>query len=285
MTNQDMIWVLTNPYNENKISSYDLYLLTMNVYYKLGLEKPSLSSLLELDEKTIINLLPNGKRVIKSISNIDKFIYKKLELNLIGLQILTIQDKEYPIKFKEQIKKGINFSPYFFYVGNKTLLLNQCEGVVGSRDLDNEGVSYAYNIGMDIAKRGKTLVSGGARGSDSLAASGSYKLDGTNVIFLGTDVLDKVLKKQDEINSNRVVYLSTVPPEAYFEAKELLARNKYIYCLSSLTHIVSCQEHKGGTWSGAMEAINNHYCDLNIRLDNNAPAANFALNDLYMKTK
>ena len=79
--------------------------------------------------------------------------------------------------------------------------------------------------------------------------------NGGNAIgFLGDSLLKQSISKQfrDFISSNKLLLLSSSNPEAGFSVGLAMQRNKYIYCMSEKSVIVTCTPNKGGTWAGAL---------------------------------
>jgi len=56
---------------------------------------------------------------------------------------------------------------------------------VGSRDADEDAVRFIMRTASDLALRGFTIVSGGARGVDTAAHRGALEAGGTTVVVLG----------------------------------------------------------------------------------------------------
>jgi len=48
-------------------------------------------------------------------------------------------------------------------------------------------------------------------------------------------------------------------PAAGFTPAAAMARNKLVYALADLTVVVAADNERGGTWSGADEALRKHY--------------------------
>ena len=114
---------------------------------------------------------------------------------------------------------------------------------------------------LEIARRavglGYSLVSGAARGVDQLAMSAAFDVGG-NVIGILADSLARTLRKPDvrrAIHSGTTVLCTPYSPDAPFNAGNAMGRNKLIYAQSTVTIVVASDTDRGGTWSGAMEAL------------------------------
>lgn len=63
----------------------------------------------------------------------------------------------------------------------------------------------------------------------------------------------------DSIISKKQLLLSDIKPDVGFSAARAMNRNKYIYTSSYGTFVVASDYNKGGTWSGAVEAMKNEW--------------------------
>lgn len=81
------------------------------------------------------------------------------------------------------------------------------------------------------------------------------------VSFVAESMISKINKKDilDAIISKKCLLLSDVKPEAGFSAARAMNRNKYIYTSSYGTFVVASDYNKGGTWTGATEAMKNEW--------------------------
>jgi predicted Rossmann fold nucleotide-binding protein DprA/Smf involved in DNA uptake len=66
-------------------------------------------------------------------------------------------------------------------------------------------------------------------------------------------------------------------PTAGFTVANAMGRNKLIYALSEATLVVACDTDKGGTWSGAVEALRQDISPVLVWTGAGAGAGNRAL--------
>ena len=78
---------------------------------------------------------------------------------------ITFYDEEYP----EQLREIYDFPLVLFAKGNTSLLNSDCIAVVGTRTPTRYGQKVADSFTRDFARAGLTIVSGFARGVDSIA--------------------------------------------------------------------------------------------------------------------
>ncbi|MFB8791943.1 MAG: DNA-processing protein DprA [Potamolinea sp.] len=172
-----------------------------------------------------------------------------------GLWVLGRGDSQYPKRLKQRLRHS---APAILYgVGKIELLADGGLAVVGSRDVDEEGLGYTQRVAQTFAEQGIQVVSGGARGVDQAAMLAVLEADGTAIGVLA-DSLSKATvagKYRAGIKEGRLTLVSAVDPGASFNAGNAMARNKYIYALADYALVVSSSVGKGGTWAGATEAL------------------------------
>ena len=89
-------------------------------------------------------------------------------------------DKEYPKRLRK-----IKGMPQVIYAkGNIDLLNNYGIGIVGSRDCDEYGINNAKRFADYLSKKGITIISGLAKGIDSIAHMYSMKNIGKTIAVL-----------------------------------------------------------------------------------------------------
>ena len=66
------------------------------------------------------------------------------------------------------------------------------------------------------------------------------------------------------ISDEHLCLVTPYVPTAPFSAGNAMSRNKLIYALADVTFVVASDEGKGGTWSGAVEALKKTYGDVAV---------------------
>ncbi|MDY7020752.1 MAG: DNA-processing protein DprA, partial [Cyanobacteriota bacterium] len=214
-------------------------------------------------------LAPNIKKELQTISN-DKLnptrIQALLERGVMlgfaverwtnqGLWIIGRGDAEYPKLLKHRLKHS---APAILYgVGNQDLLYQKGLAVVGSRDIDQDGLEYTQKIAQTCAEENIQVISGGARGVDQASMLGVLEADGTAVGVLADSLIKAATlgKYRPYIRARRLTLISAYDPNARFTVGNAMGRNKYIYALADHALVISSSVEKGGTWAGAMEVL------------------------------
>lgn len=143
---------------------------------------------------------------------------------------------------------GAHCPPALFCRGDCSLLNRPAVCLVGSRRLSEENRRFARTIGALAAREGRVLISGGATGADTEAQNACLEAGGSVICF----VPDALLRRREH---PRVLYCSDEGYELPFTAARALRRNHYIHTAAELSFVAQCEAGKGGTWSGASDAL------------------------------
>ena len=194
-----------------------------------------------------------------------------------GLWVMTRSDLDYPERLKRRLRS--ESPPVLFGCGERRLLESQGIAIVGSRDATDDDLRFAEHLGRQAAAQGYGLVSGGARGVDQAAMMGALEGEGTTVGVLANNLLRSATsaKYRRHLLSGNLVLVSPSNPESGFDVGRAMSRNRYIYCLSDSAVVVSSTARKGGTWNGAVEAINAKWVPVWVKHDQDATSGNAQL--------
>ena len=139
--------------------------------------------------------------------------------------------------------------------GNLSLLEKPKLSLVGSRVLHPQNRQFAWEVGTQAAKHGVCLVSGNARGADSVAQVGCLAAGG-RVISVVADTLAEIPEREG------VLYLSEEGYDLAFSAQRALSRNRVIHTMSAMTFVAQCTLGKGGTWDGTTRNLAHGWSDV-----------------------
>jgi len=192
-----------------------------------------------------------AKRIRKASHERDlseKFTEKELKrLEKLGGKLITIWDQEYP-----SILKKIYDPPILFYMLGEFNDSDQYSiSIVGTRQPTNYGKVQAEKISMDLSRQGITIISGMARGIDSIAHNAAIKSGGRTIAVIGSglDVIYPAENKKlfEKIAENGAVVsefaLGTNP-----DAQNFPRRNRIISGLSLGVIVIET-----GATGGAMQ--------------------------------
>ncbi|WP_294351817.1 DNA-processing protein DprA [uncultured Clostridium sp.] len=227
------IWLLMlNINDKNKLNLLKIYHNETEIYENL---------------ETILieeNIKINSKEIYDKKIALNKAEEILLYINKENIGFITINDKEYPEKLKE-----IEIPPYgLFYKGDINLLNTRTIAIVGSRLCTNYGIEVTKLLTKELNGYNITIVSGGAKGIDSVAHSTSVYEEGKTIVVLGCGIdvvypysnrfLFKDIEKSGLIISE---FLPKVAPLKY----NFPRRNRIISALSELVIVVEASEKSG----------------------------------------
>lgn len=199
-------------------------------------------------------------RYKKLISRSTSITFEIDKLSKLGIKFVTRADNNYPKLIKKKL--GNDCPPIFYYAGNLDLLNKKLVGFVGSRTTNDIDAIFTQNIVRRITNNKYGVVSGGAKGIDSISSKSAILNDSIVVEFV-SDSLIKRIKNQEYINlirNERLLLLSVANPNSSFNTGIAMMNNKYIYASSFGTVVIKSDYKKGGTWAGAYENLRKKYC-------------------------
>jgi len=161
-------------------------------------------------------------------------------------------------------------------MGDRNVMTSPGVAVVGSRELDDDSLLFATNIGRAAARAKQTVYSGGSRGADATAMRAAVAAGGKAVGILA-DSLERSLRdveSREYMEAGSLCLVSPFHPNAPFRAGNAMARNKIIYCLASFAVVIASTNGKGGTWAGATEALKHKWVPVFTRGGKDAPIGN-----------
>lgn len=177
-----------------------------------------------------------------------------------GIEAVTRADAQYPKALKKKLLNAC--PPIFYYAGDLALLERQFIGYAGARTITQEDMDFAIRTVRKTVTLGYGVVSGGAKGIDTVSGTEALLSGGISVEFLSDSLLKK-LKKGDVIRNvqqGKLLLMSVAKPDAGFNVGMAMMRNRYIYAQSAGTVIVRSDLNQGGTWTGASENLKNGWC-------------------------
>lgn len=172
-----------------------------------------------------------------------------------GIWVVCRSDQDYPARFMKQLKEKA--PPVLFGAGERSLLKGGGLAIVGSRNVDAEGETFAREVAAWCARGGLPVVSGGARGVDQIAMSSALESGGVVIGVLSDTLLRTSVSREcrSALSEGRLLLLSPYHPEAGFTVGNAMGRNKLIYAMADYGLVVSADHKKGGTWAGAEEEL------------------------------
>ncbi|MDZ4711122.1 MAG: DNA-processing protein DprA [bacterium] len=181
------------------------------------------------------------------------------ELKKHCIEIISITSEFYSKRLKDNLKVKKS-PPVIFAKGNKSLLNEDSVSIVGSRTASDISLMFTDDTARENVKRNKVIVSGYAKGVDRQALDSALKYNGKSIIVLPQGILtfkSGFRLYESEINSGRLLIISTFFPNVKWSIPLAMARNSIIYGLAKEIFVAE-SNFSGGTWSGVQEGLRNN---------------------------
>jgi DNA processing protein len=207
-----------------------------------GMNELQLKEAKLLTDKNIHEILDKEKR-----ERVNKIHQKMLQQDI---KIINIFDDKYPENLKH-----IYDPPIALYYRGKFLINDFTIAVVGSRRTTNYGAYSARKLSYELSVKGVQIVSGLARGIDSIAHEGCLNAGGKTIAVLGCgpDNIyppENMVLFMDIIKSEGLV-ISEYPPGMPPLQHNFPARNRIISGISSGVLVVEAAERSGSLITAA----------------------------------
>jgi predicted Rossmann fold nucleotide-binding protein DprA/Smf involved in DNA uptake len=173
----------------------------------------------------------------------------------LGLWVISRGEDCYPERLRRHLRAAA--PPLLYGAGDIRRLNEGGLAVVGSRNVDEEGLVFTRRLAQRCAEERVQIVSGGARGVDRAAVAGVLAAGGGAVAVLA-ERLDRAAtmrEAREPLRYGRLTLITPYEPESGFTLGKAIARNKDIYALADFALVVRFKTREGGTWTGAVEQL------------------------------
>ncbi len=157
----------------------------------------------------------------------------------------TILDEEFPMEWKR-----IYRPPFvIYYQGNLNLLKEERKiAVVGSRNSSTYYKNIAATLSYELATLGVTIISGMAKGIDTIAHQSSLRARGKTIAILGSGILFPYPKNNEELYQKLCetqLVMSEYPQKVLPMKHHFPFRNRLVVGLSQGLLAVQVKQHSG----------------------------------------
>jgi DNA processing protein len=213
--------------------------------------------ILSASRKELLRVQGVGEVVADSISNWEQSADLQGELKRIrdaNVRVLSWADAEYPENLRT-----IADPPIVLYVKGKLEPRDKnAIAIVGSRMATLYGQETARQLGYQLAYAGFTVVSGGARGIDTMAHQGALAAKGRTLCVLGTGI-DIVFPPENDALFEKIVetggaLMTQFPFGRQGDTQSFPIRNRIVSGLSLGLVVVEADVNSGAMITAAMAA-------------------------------
>ncbi len=198
-----------------------------------------------LSEKVIENVVE-----LRSAINLDQ-VWHQLEAQ--GITVLIQTDENYPRRLQELEQPP----PVLYMLGELTSEDEWAVAVVGTRRVTAYGRQVAEDIAGTLARNGITVISGLARGIDSISHQAALDAGGRTIAVLGSG-LDRIYPPENRRLAEQIAahgaLISDYSPGTPPEASNFPPRNRLISGLSLAVVIVEAGQTSGALITAAFAA-------------------------------
>lgn len=240
-----------------------------------GIELGNLVGMSAADIEGRLRVSPDkADQLAELLARHGQLAFEKERLERLGMWWTTVEEETYPGNLRERLGDGA--PPILFGLGSRDNLGRDGLAVVGSRDATPAALELAREAGAQAAEQGWVLVSGAARGADAESMRGAFDAGGA-VLGVTPDGLERHLRDaslRQAFAEGQATYVSPYRPDARFSVGAAMGRNKLIYGLARVALVVHTSSGSGGTWSGAIEALNHGWVPLYVNAEAEVPKGN-----------
>jgi DNA processing protein len=195
------------------------------------------------------------RQVARAIAEFHDFepLEKELcEITRIGARLVRMTDSDYPTNLRH-----IADPPPFLYVrGDAPMADAKCVAVVGARAASDAGRRMAQRLGLELAAKGITVVSGLARGIDAEAHQGALDAKGRTFAVLGSGI-DLIYPAEHRDLAQKIIesagaLLSELPVGTPPVAENFPTRNRILSGMCLGVVVVEAAEKSGSLITARM---------------------------------
>jgi DNA processing protein len=192
------------------------------------------------------------ENVVELRSSIDlDLVWEQLEAK--GITVLIQTDENYPRRLQELDQPP----PVIYMLGELTSEDEWAVAVVGTRRVTAYGRQVAEDIAGTLARNGISVISGLARGVDSISHQAALHAGGRTIAVLGCG-LDRIYPPENRRLAEQITahgaLISDYPPGTPPEASNFPPRNRLISGLSLAVVIVEAGQTSGALITAAFAA-------------------------------
>lgn len=195
-------------------------------------------------------------KIFQAIMKKEKCDYNEVERikNSINCKFTTIISSDYPLKLK-----NLNKPPFIiFYEGDLSLLERKSVAIIGSRNNSEYGEEITQKIVKKLVEKEYVIISGLAKGIDSLSHLEALKNNGSTIGVLGNGINYYYPRNNKDVQDNireKGLLISEYPPFEKPNKEYFPKRNRIIAALCDGLIVIE-SKRRSGTMITVNEALN-----------------------------
>lgn len=163
--------------------------------------------------------------------------------------------------YSERLAQILNPPEKLYVEGNEKLLNQDAIAIVGTRNCTRYGEKCASKFARELSKKGICIVSGLARGIDSVAHINSMEEEGKTIAVLGSG-FNHIYPEENQYLYGKIIenggcIVTEYPPETPVDKARFPKRNRIISGLAMGVLVIEAR-YRSGTSITAKHAISQH---------------------------
>jgi len=216
----------------------------------------SAKNIWKVSKNELINIGLSGKMVSKFFFHKKNFDFKNYfqKLKKLSIDIVSYREEKYPKNLL-----GLEDAPTILYIKGKILETDiKSIAVVGARKNTLYGETITKAFTKELVNNGFTIVSGLARGIDTLAHKTTLEGKGRTIAVLGCG-LDQVYPPENSFLADLIIkngaVISEYPLGYQIKASNFVNRNRIISGISKATLVIEGTEKSGTLLTASQAAV------------------------------
>jgi DNA processing protein len=227
----------------------------------VGSSPTNLSSLFNLPETELSRQFQLNSKALEGLRSLnDDRCYAEFELLKENeIEVVHLEHQNYPTRVLERLNDSA--PPILFCKGHLSLLSVRSVSIVGSRNVSDSTSEFVKNVARDLTNSGFNIISGYAKGVDTIAHLSAIESEGTTTFVLSYGILEFTLKRdfRDLPWQKNILAVSQFHPKEKWQASNAMVRNKLVVSLSDAVVVAESgpEVDSEGKMSGTFDAGKN----------------------------
>ena len=174
----------------------------------------------------------------------------------LAFRVITRLDQEYPERYHQRLKEFCSCYAFLCWRSGAARSAWDCSGRLSEPGCSRTGMRRFCRKCLRSVWIGPIFWrSQGCRYDQHEGSPGICAVSAVSVLAEGMEKTIKLRDVQKELKRGDLCLLTPYSPDAGFSVGGAMGRNRLIYCLADYAIVVASDAEKGGTWSGASEAL------------------------------
>lgn len=199
------------------------------------------------------------------------------QCTLKGIEHLTYNERNYPAKLREVL--GDKAPPMLYIAGRPEIFRQNAIAILGALPPKVDAELRVRQLTEQAIQAGYVIVTDGQNGLGRIALDEAMKRNGRAILVLAGAMSETLLQPNiaEWLAARRITLISQFHPDSLYTPSHAQVRNKCIYALSQAAFVFACDEDKGSSWTGAVEALRAKWCRFIYAWDSDLYGGNRAL--------